>query len=99
MKSLAIPPQPEPLFPRGQHSHCNEQMIGRNASTYRGCQTQTISGKTCQNWVLTTPHQHENLIAKYPDAGLGAHNFCRNPSGQQPTIWCYTTDPAVRAEL
>merc|ERR1719350_1047862 len=88
----------QPLFPPHQQGHCNEQMIGRNASTYRGCQTQTVGGRTCQNWALTTPHDHQNLIGKYPDAGLGAHNFCRNPDGQ-PTIWCYTTDPAVRAEL
>jgi len=86
------------MFPKHQQGHCNEQMIGENASTYRGCQSETISGRTCQNWVLTTPQHHGNLMAEYPDAGLGAHNFCRNPDGQA-TIWCYTTDPAVRAEL
>ena len=66
---------------------------------YRGNQNITRSGKTCMKWTLQDPHKH-GLLEKYPDAGLGDHNFCRNPDGEQDDdgeigIWCYTTDPLV----
>ena len=50
---------------------------------YRGCQTKTITGRTCKKWSST--------LRRY--GGLaGGHNFCRNPYGKEK-MWCYTEDP------
>jgi len=70
---------------------CNEEMTGENSNTYRGCQTETVSGRDCMKWTSQTPHKHNTTPEAYPDAGLGDHNMCRNPNGEK-TIWCYTTD-------
>jgi len=77
---------------------CNEAMgCGSYDQGYRGCQTKTVSGKTCQKWTSQAPHRHSRTPAKYPDAGLGNHNYCRNPD-KANTIWCYTTDKKKRWE-
>lgn len=77
---------------------CNEELAGTNGTDYRGCQTQTNSGKTCQRWDTQSPQSHSVTPANHPDAGLD-DNYCRNvnPAGAS-TIWCYTTDPATRWE-
>ncbi|ACO69960.1 predicted protein, partial [Micromonas commoda] len=62
---------------------------------YRGCQTKTRSGRTCQNWDSQTPHHHTRRNEAKGSAG---NNYCRNPDGE-PTIWCYTTDPNKRWEF
>jgi len=41
---------------------------------------------------------HSRTIENYPNAGLGHHNYCRNPDGELEGAWCYTTDPNVRWE-
>eukprot|EP00808_Paulinella_micropora_P011522 g25188.t1 len=69
---------------------CNEA-IHAAGSTYRGCQSKTVSGKTCKPWTSA-------MINLYPDAGLYGHNYCRNPDGKS-TIWCYTTDVATPWEI
>lgn len=76
---------------------CNEELMGDGGSGYRGCQTATRTGKACQAWAEQAPHEHSRTPETYPDAGL-AGNFCRNPDNE-PTIWCYTTDPASRWEF
>jgi len=76
---------------------CNEQIIGDNTSSYRGCQAETISGKTCQKWTIQAPQEHTRTAENYPNLGLGDHNYCRNPDNEE-TLWCYTTDPNVRWE-
>lgn len=76
---------------------CNETLGGPQSRDYRGCQSQTRSGKTCQKWTAQTPHGHGNTPAARPGRGLGDHNQCRNPDGSL-TIWCYTTDAAHRWE-
>merc|ERR1719324_1257762 len=76
---------------------CRESMTG-NGQDYIGCQYQTVSGYTCQNWLAQTPQSHSYIPDWYPDGHLGDHNFCRNPDGDS-TIWCITTNPQVRWEF
>merc|ERR1719506_1836100 len=76
---------------------CRETMTG-NGQDYLGCQYQTQSGYTCQNWLAQTPQSHGYVPDWYPEGHLGDHNFCRNPDGDS-TIWCITTNPSVRWEF
>ena len=75
---------------------CNETLWGDFG--YRGCQTATRSGITCQKWSDTDPHDHDRTTDNFPGQGLGDHNYCRNPDGEE-TIWCYTIDPDWRWDL
>ena len=77
---------------------CNETVSGVYKSGYRGCQNYTISGKACQMWNVQSPHSHSVSPDNYPDAGLGNHNYCRNPSNHDGGLWCYTTDQNTRWE-
>lgn len=80
---------------------CNENfgsVDGVESSEYRGCQTLTHTGHTCQKWTEQSPHGHNNTPASKPGKGLGNHNFCRNPDGEL-TIWCYTTLKVPRWEF
>jgi hypothetical protein len=74
---------------------CDETLKGWRDEGYRGCQTKTVSGRTCQNWDSQSPHRHSRYSV---DKGSAGNNYCRNPDGE-PTIWCYTTDPNKRWEL
>ncbi|XP_072182247.1 inactive carboxypeptidase-like protein X2 [Diadema setosum] len=76
-------------------TECYEQA---DASDYRGSVSETEEGITCQVWTVQKPHSHNRKPSHYPDAGLGAHNLCRNPDGEN-TAWCYTIDPDVRWAL
>ena len=69
----------------------------KDNTDYRGTIAETASGRTCQKWTEQTPHQHTQTPENYPTAGLGDHNYCRNPDGE-PDAWCYTLDPNVRWE-
>lgn len=73
-----------------------EKCSGVKCSGYRGRQTKTRSGKTCQRWDAQSPHKHSRTSSKYPRAGLWG-NVCRNPDNVK-TIWCYTTDSKKRWE-
>merc|ERR1719335_848428 len=76
---------------------CDETLEG-NGADYIGCQSVTVSGKVCQPWNEKFPHKHKFTgRARKMKNGLGKHNFCRNPDGED-TIWCYTTDPNQRWE-
>merc|ERR1719217_1951685 len=60
--------------------------------SYRGLLTSTESGRTCQVWVKSKPH--EVGIEPSPTNGLGNHNYCRNPDGSEDKPWCFTMDPS-----
>jgi len=58
----------------------------------------TKTGKTCMKWTVQTPHKHNRTPQKFPNGGLGDHNYCRDPDGKSKMIWCYTTDSKSRWE-
>jgi hypothetical protein len=59
----------------------SEELYGNKGSRYAGTQSVTRNGNTCRNW--------DELID-------GSHyswkNYCRNPEGDQDTIWCFVGD-------
>ena len=57
---------------------------------YRGFVSTTKSGLTCQKWTEQSPYSHTRTPANFPNAGLGDHNYCRNPDFEV-AAWCYTT--------
>lgn len=73
---------------------CDEAFVG-NGFMYRGCQTKTRDGLTCQKWALQEPHSHRVTSETYPDSDL-QENYCRNPTGGGTSVWCYTTNPNKR---
>ena len=70
-----------------QHHECYTRSDGAD---YRGTVSHTRSGQVCQRWSDQSPHAHTRTHAKFPYAGLGGHNYCRNPDGEV-SPWCYTT--------
>ena len=76
--------------PRG-NPVCQEDYPALGAS-YSGEVNVTISGRTCQAWSASEPHEHS-----YTE--VGEHNYCRNPQGGSEGVWCYTNDPDKRYEL
>lgn len=60
---------------------------------YRGCQGESISGKTCLPWdtkSLSDPQVYEHATFY---GTVGSHSYCRNPDGREETIWCFVGDP------
>ncbi|XP_041462959.1 zinc metalloproteinase nas-37-like [Lytechinus variegatus] len=60
---------------------------------YRGNVDFTESGITCQKWTSKYPHEHDYMSEDdtiNESLGVGHHNFCRNPGGQERP-WCFTT--------
>ena len=72
-------------------SHTLECYQVYNGVDYRGTVATTVKGHTCQKWTSQYPNQHERTQENYPYAGLGDHNYCRNPDNE-PTPWCFTLD-------
>ena len=62
-----------------------------NGEDYRGYKSVTEDGSTCLNWTITTSYRFWCNPMDYPDAGLGDHNYCRNPDGSSKA-WCYIND-------
>ena len=96
--TLVADAQEENTVPTALMLGCNEDLRGAKDRGYRGCQTQSRSGRTCQKWTEQVPHEHTATPDGFLGMGLGDHNFCRNPDGEH-TIWCYTTDPNTRWEF
>ncbi|XP_063687199.1 plasminogen-like [Bolinopsis microptera] len=63
---------------------------------YRGPLQVTESGEQCQKWTEQYPQEHSRTEGNYPEAGLGNHNYCRNPDNEPAGAWCYTTNPDKR---
>ena len=82
-------------FASAEHPECDETMYGARGAGYRGCQSVTRSGLTCQSWAAQTPHQHLLADESAGESAEAAKNHCRNPDGGD-SIWCYTTDPNTR---
>ena len=63
-------------------NECNET-LDSDGTSYTGCQSETKSGMTCQNWRDRIPEA---------DYQVGNHNYCRNGmfSDAKETIWCWT---------
>merc|ERR1719375_1041314 len=79
------------------HGGCDESFKDSRMMDYRGCQTKTLCGAICQEWSSQSPNIHKTTAANYPDAGLGRHNYCRNPTRAE-RAWCYTVDGVHRWE-
>ncbi|XP_060591140.1 plasminogen-like [Ruditapes philippinarum] len=68
-------------------------------SSYEGKHNETYTGKSCQYWNDTTPHDHDKFSdSQFPDRNVEeAQNFCRDPHSEG-YLWCFTTDPGTRHE-
>ena len=64
---------------------------GANPLAYRSS-SPSPSPSPPQVWAEQMPWHHTMTVFDYPDAGLGGHNYCRNPTGRESGPWCYTTD-------
>ncbi|XP_051504864.1 neurotrypsin-like isoform X2 [Myxocyprinus asiaticus] len=50
---------------------------------YNGSVSQTDSGSSCLKWT-----DFPDYMLKYPNRGLGDHNYCRNPD-RESNPWCF----------
>merc|ERR1719411_2032833 len=73
---------------------CDENVnIGHRQDGYRGCQDHSRTGNECQNWITARSNWArivDGESERFPDKGLGDHNFCRNPDHEPEGIWCWT---------
>ena len=58
---------------------CDERLRGWRHELYRGCQSRTRSGRTCQSWDRQWPHRHSRRKCHKGSCG---NNYCRNPDGE-----------------
>ena len=79
-------------------TECRNNVEGITETIYRGTLNVSRSGIPCQKWTRQTPHNHGNRPSDRAGAGLGDHNYCRNPDNEPNGAWCYTTDIDVRWE-
>lgn len=67
---------------------CDDSNLQKN---YRGAKATTRSGLTCKKWTTLSADSYYVTPAKFPNKGLGDHNYCRNPDSGSEGTWCYTT--------
>lgn len=72
-------------------AECHEEDTGFD---YRGVTSTTVNDHTCFNWNTVSSFGYEISPEKYPEAGIGDHNYCRNPDAGDDGAWCYTSDPS-----
>jgi len=77
-------------------SECYSEPDGRD---YRGSVAKSRGGYECQMWSHQQPNAHTRSHLNHPMEGLGGHNHCRNPAGEEKGPWCYTLQPGIRWEL
>ena len=86
-------------FDAGDCFHAASECYHRpDAADYRGTVSRTKGGSQCQAWSAQSPNAHAKTHANFPRAGLGGHNFCRNPDGEK-TAWCFTTTEGLRWDV
>ena len=69
-----------------------ECYVMESAEDYRGHLSVAADGSTCLNWAKTTSYLFYINPMDYPDAGLGDHNYCRNPGGIFSSTRCYVVE-------
>ncbi|KAL3882543.1 hypothetical protein ACJMK2_028879 [Sinanodonta woodiana] len=78
---------------------CSEDDCFINSTLYTGKRSCTSSGRKCQSWIETYPHDNRFLHGPFPDGSPeSAANYCRDPDNTG-SLWCYTTDHNVRYEF
>ncbi|XP_074658222.1 apolipoprotein(a)-like isoform X2 [Tubulanus polymorphus] len=68
---------------------------------YKGVQSKTKSGKSCQLWLANYPHAKNlhKMYNNFPEKSLKlAENYCRNPDKSSTGPWCYTMDSTTEKE-
>ena len=70
------------------NTECSQASAYRQKD-YRGFLNVTKKGYECQKWTEQTPNAHTRTPDRYPDAGLGDHNYCRNPDSRSGGAYCY----------
>ncbi|XP_041644035.1 tissue-type plasminogen activator isoform X2 [Cheilinus undulatus] len=78
---------PVPKCPEDKYQEC----VQGSGQSYRGTVSVTKSGHSCLPWDSPALRRKLNNAWK-PEAleqGLGSHNFCRNPDGDEGP-WCHT---------
>ncbi|XP_072033372.1 plasminogen-like [Amphiura filiformis] len=79
----------------------NECFIQPDGRDYRGDVSKTYFYINCQKWSSQSPHKHKYTVKKFDqflEAGLGDHNYCRNPNFDPAGPWCYTTNEEVERD-
>nr|XP_006824031.1 PREDICTED: plasminogen-like [Saccoglossus kowalevskii] len=67
-----------------EFTECYEDLKGRD---YRGMVNTSANGHDCLNWDELDDKYWVNPV-HFPHAGLGDHNYCRNPDDDLAP-WCY----------
>ena len=57
---------------------------GNNGADYNGTASKSASGEECLRW--NTIHQNHQI---HPNQTQWAHNYCRNPGGEDLTPICF----------